>query len=42
MMFQFILHLEALSDDWLVLVERPPLTILEALPETLKMKKFGT
>ncbi|XP_064599137.1 U3 small nucleolar RNA-associated protein 4 homolog isoform X2 [Liolophura sinensis] len=42
MKYKFLLHVEALKDDWLVVVERPPITIFDALPPTLKQKKFGT
>ncbi|XP_060075369.1 U3 small nucleolar RNA-associated protein 4 homolog [Ylistrum balloti] len=40
--YKFILHMDALSDDWLITVERPPAAINDNLPSTLKVKKFGT
>ncbi|XP_063439179.1 U3 small nucleolar RNA-associated protein 4 homolog [Mytilus trossulus] len=40
--YKFLLHLEAIQDNWLVAVERTPLTLTESLPPTLKEKKFGT
>jgi hypothetical protein len=39
---QFLLHLEALKDNSLIAVERTLLSVTEALPPTLKEKKFGT
>ena len=39
---QFLLHLDVLEDDYLLVVERPPLDILERLPPVLIEKKFGT
>ncbi|XP_021354658.1 U3 small nucleolar RNA-associated protein 4 homolog [Mizuhopecten yessoensis] len=40
--YKFILYIDALKDDWLVTVERPPAAINASLPSTLKVKKFGT
>lgn len=40
--YKYILHMDALHDDWLVTVERPPAAITDNLPSTLKVKKFGT
>ncbi|XP_033755544.1 U3 small nucleolar RNA-associated protein 4 homolog [Pecten maximus] len=40
--YKYILHIDALGDDWLVTVERPPAAINDNLPSTLKTKKFGT
>ncbi|XP_006814392.1 U3 small nucleolar RNA-associated protein 4 homolog [Saccoglossus kowalevskii] len=37
-----LLFLDALKDNVLVAVERPRPMMLESLPESLKMKKFGT
>lgn len=35
------MHLDILEDDYLLVVERPPLAIMETFPPTLKQKKFG-
>ncbi|XP_041375893.1 U3 small nucleolar RNA-associated protein 4 homolog [Gigantopelta aegis] len=40
--YKYIMCIEPLSDDWLVVVERTPLAIAEQLPPALKQKKFGT
>ncbi|ESO82660.1 hypothetical protein LOTGIDRAFT_229732 [Lottia gigantea] len=40
--YHFVMYVECLEDDWLVVVERTPLAILKSLPPTLKQKKFGT
>ncbi|KAI0227127.1 U3 small nucleolar RNA-associated protein 4 [Lamellibrachia satsuma] len=40
--YKFLLHLDILDDDFLLIVERPPLAILDNLPPVLIQKKFGT
>lgn len=40
--YKFLLHLEALKDNWLIAVEKTPLALTDSLPPTLKEKKFGT
>lgn len=40
--YKFLLHLEALKDNWLIAVEKTLLSLTDALPPTLKEKKFGT
>lgn len=41
-LLQFILHMELLSTNSLVVVERTPMAIQDSLPPTLRQKKFGT
>ena len=41
-MFQYLLHVNALDDKSMVIVERPPLAIDEALPPNFTKKLFGT
>lgn len=40
--YKFILHMDFLSEDTLVVVERTPMAIQDTLPPTLRQKKFGT
>ncbi|KAK6185977.1 hypothetical protein SNE40_008101 [Patella caerulea] len=40
--YNFLMYVELLEDDWMLIVERTPLAILNNLPATLKQKKFGT
>ncbi|KAK2193045.1 hypothetical protein NP493_18g10014 [Ridgeia piscesae] len=40
--YKFLLHLDILDEDFLLIVERPPLAILDNLPPVLIQKKFGT
>jgi len=38
---QYLLHVDVLSDDSLVIVERPLDAILQSLPDPLHRKHFG-
>ncbi|KAK3086816.1 hypothetical protein FSP39_023935 [Pinctada imbricata] len=40
--YKYMLHMELLEDDWLVIVEQTPIALSETLPMTLAQKKFGT
>ncbi|KAL5021741.1 hypothetical protein ScPMuIL_000896 [Solemya velum] len=40
--YKYLLHLDTLTEDWLVAVERTPSSILDTLPPVLGTKKFGT
>ena len=40
--FKYMLHMDVLNDDFMLVVERPPLAIMDTLPPPLKQKKFGT
>jgi hypothetical protein len=39
--FKYVLHIDVLNDDSLVIVEQTPDTILQSLPPPLKRKHFG-
>ncbi|KAJ8302513.1 hypothetical protein KUTeg_018909 [Tegillarca granosa] len=39
--YKFLLYLDTLEDDWLVVVEKPQTEIAESLPPPLAQKKFG-
>jgi hypothetical protein len=39
---QYIMHAELAANNYLVVVERPPVSLMECLPAILKKKKFGT
>jgi len=38
---QYLMHVDVLPDDSLVIVERPLDAVLQSLPEPLLRKKFG-
>ena len=41
-LLQFVMHVDFLSEEELVIVERPPSAITDELPLAFKVKKFGT
>ncbi len=40
--FQYILHMDLLQEDFMLVVEKTPVAISDQLPPALKQKKFGT
>lgn len=40
--YKYLLHVEPVAEDNLIIVERPPMALTEALPPPLYIKKFGT
>jgi len=39
--FRYVMHVDVLNDDSLVVVERPPIAVKRSLPPPLHRKKFG-
>ncbi|XP_061163479.1 U3 small nucleolar RNA-associated protein 4 homolog [Saccostrea echinata] len=40
--FRYLIHMDFVKDDWVVMVERTKLAMMESLPMALQQKKFGT
>ncbi|XP_048765996.1 U3 small nucleolar RNA-associated protein 4 homolog [Ostrea edulis] len=40
--FRYLIHMDFVRDDWVVMVERTKLAMMESLPMAMKQKKFGT
>lgn len=39
---QYLIHMDFVNDDWVVMVERTKLAMMESLPMAMQQKKFGT
>ena len=39
---QYLMHMDFVHDDWVVMVERTKLAMMESLPMAMQQKKFGT
>nr|XP_022336993.1 U3 small nucleolar RNA-associated protein 4 homolog [Crassostrea virginica] len=40
--FRYLMHMDFVHDDWVVMVERTKLAMMESLPMAMQQKKFGT
>lgn len=40
--FRYLIHMDFVNDDWVVMVERTKLAMMESLPMAMQQKKFGT